>query len=161
MAAEYSSNNLQTVAANASVVFTESPVPCNRGLIYHRDESGIFRLASPSALNRCGGFARRCCCADMPTANYAVDFHANIQIPTGGTVEAISLALVIDGEVDPSSIMTVTPAAVEEPFNVGASIIVAVPQICRCSSVSVRNISTQAVEVQNANIVFDFVGIRR
>ena len=93
----------------------------------------------------------------MPTANYEVGFHANIQIPTGGTVESISLAIAIDGEVDPSSIMTVTPAAVEEAFNVGAGIIVAVPWICRCGSVSVRNISTQAVEVSNANIVFKYV----
>ena len=160
MAAEYSANALQTVAANGSVIFTEAPVPCGKGLIYHRDESGIFRLASPSAINGCG-FMRRCACADMPTANYEVAFHANIQIPTGGTVEAISLAIVIDGEIDPSSIMTITPAAVQEAGNVGADIIVAVPQICRCSSVSVRNISTQAVEVQNANIVFDFTGIRR
>lgn len=159
MAAEYSANTLQTVAANGSVIFTEAPVPCNKGLIYHRDESGIFRLASPSAINGCG-ITRRCC-GDMPTANYEVAFHANIQIPTGGTVEAISLALAIDGEIDPSSIMTITPAAVQEAGNVGAEIIVAVPQICRCSSVSVRNISTQAVEVQNANIVFDFSGIRR
>ena len=46
MAAEYSSNVLQNVAANGSVIFTESPVPCNRGLVFHRDESGLFRLAS-------------------------------------------------------------------------------------------------------------------
>ena len=57
--------------------------------------------------------------------------------------------------------MTYTPAAVAEFGNVGADIIVAVPIICRCSTVSVRNIGTQAVEVQNANIVFDFAGTRR
>ena len=165
MAAEYSANLLQNVLPNASVIFTASPVPCNRGMIYHRDESGLFRLASPSLLN--GGCGCRswntCCCCDMPTANYQVDFHANIAIPTepAGTVEAISLAIAIDGEVDPSSIMTVTPAAVGEFFNVGASVIVSVPWICRCSTVSVRNVSTQAVDVQNANIVFDFAGIRR
>ena len=43
MAAEYSANELQTVEVNAPVIFSESPVPCNRGLIFHRDESGIFR----------------------------------------------------------------------------------------------------------------------
>lgn len=161
MAAEYSANALQTVAPNGSVIFTESPVPCNRGLINHREESGIFRLASPSVINGNCGFRRNCCCMSFPTANYEVAFHANIQIPTGGTVEPISLALVIDGETDPSSIMTITPAAVEEPGNVGADIIVAVPYICRCSSVSVRNISTQAIDVENANIVFDFIGVMR
>lgn len=158
MAAEYSANALQTVPAGVDVIFSESPVPCNRGMIYHRDESGLFRLASPSVMG-CG--YRPCCCCDMPTANYRVGFHANIQIPADGTVETISLALFVDGAEDPSSIMSVTPAAVEEPFNVGADIIVSVPWICRCSSVSVRNIGTEPVEVVNANIVFDFAGVRR
>lgn len=159
MAAEYSANAIQTVAAGGSVIFTESPVPCNRGLIYHRDESGAFRLASPTAMGR--GCRRGCCCMDYPTANYQVAFHANIQIPEGGTVEPISLAIAIDGEVDASSIMTITPVAVEELGNVGADVIVAVPCICRCSSVSVRNVSTQPIEVVNANIVFDFAGVRQ
>ena len=159
MAAEYSANAIQTVEAGSSVIFTESPVPCNAGLIYHREESGAFRLASPSAMGR--NCKRRCCCADYPTANYQVAFHANIQIPDGGEVEPISLAVVIDGETDPSSIMTFTPAATEELGNVGADVIVAVPCICRCASVSIRNVSTQAIQVQNANIVFDFAGVRQ
>ena len=145
MAAEYSSNALQTVAPNGSVIFTESPVPCRRGFVFHRDESGLFRLASNSVNNPCA----RC------NANYQIAFHANIQIPSGGTVEPISLAIAIDGEIDPSSEMIFTPAAVEEFGNVGAEIIASVPWICRCSSVSVRNTSTQAIEVQNANIVID------
>ena len=160
MAAEYSANALQTVPANGSVIFTESPVPCNRGMIFHRDESGIFRLASPRTL----GYScrRRCCCAPFPEATYQVAFHANISVPgtPAGTVEEIQLAIVIDGETDPSSIMSFTPAAVDEFGNVGADVIVSVPCICGCSSVSVRNISTQPVNVQNANIVFDFGGIR-
>lgn len=159
MAAEYSANALQLVQPNASVIFTESPVPCNRGLIYHRDESGLFRLASPGIMGV--SCCRRCCCSDFPTALYQVAFHANISVPTGGTVEPIQLSLVIDGEIDPSSTMIFTPAAVDEFGNVGADIIVSVPCICRCSFVSVRNTSTQAINVQNANIVFDFAGIRR
>ena len=161
MPAEYSANVLQTVAANGSVIFTESPVPCNRGIIYHRDESGIFRLASPATMgvNCC----RQCCCSGFPEAVYRVSFGANIAIPTdpAGTVEAISLALTIDGEIDPSSTMILTPTAVGEFGNVSTDILVAVPCICRCSSVSVRNTSTQPVSVQNANLVIDYVGIRR
>lgn len=163
MSAEYSANATQLVQPNASVIFTESPVPCNRGLIYHRDESGLFRLASPSAIGAC--CCRRCCCSDFPSALYEVAFHANISLPTdpAGTVEPISLALAIDGEVDPSSIMTVTVPLVSDVAgdNVGADIMVSVPCICRCSSVSVRNVSTQPINVMNANIVFDFDGIRR
>lgn len=163
MAAEYSANAVQVVPVNGSVIFTESPVPCNAGLIYHRDESGTFRLASPSAMGSC--CRRRCCCADFPSAAYNVSFHANISLPEepAGTVEPISLAIAIDGEIDPSSIMTVTVPLVSDTDgdNVGAHVIVSVPCICRCASVSVRNISTQPINVQNANIVFDYAGVRQ
>lgn len=160
MAAEYSANALQTVAANAPVIFTESPVPCNKGLVFHRDESGSFLLAS-NVPNGCNYSS--CGCRRVYSTRYEVAFHANIAIPAtpAGDVEEIQLALVIDGEVDPSSIMRITPAAVGEFGNVGADIIVSVPSLCRCNSVSVRNISTQPIEVQNANIVFDYSGIAR
>lgn len=160
MAAEYSANELQLVPANGPVIFTASPVPCNRGMIYHRDESGLFRLASPRVM---GVPCRRCCCCGLPEAVYSVSFHANIAVPgdPAGTVEEIQLAVFVDGEEDPSSIMSFTPAAVDEFGNVGAGILVSVPCICGCSSVSVRNISTQPINVRNANIVFEFEGIRR
>lgn len=162
MAAEYSANTLQTVPANGPVIFSESPVPCNRGIIFHRDESGLFRLASPRVM---GVSCRPCCRCVMayPESVYDVAFHANIAVPgtPAGTVEEIQLAIFIDGEEDPSSIMSFTPAAVDEFGNVGANILVSVPCICGCSSVSVRNISTQPVNVQNANIVFNFAGVRR
>lgn len=148
MAAEYSANAAQVVPANGSVIFTESPVPCNCGFIYHRNESGLFRLVNRFFRQNVTQNWRR-------NANYEVGFHANIAIPTGGTVEPISLAVFVDGEEDPSSIMTITPAAVEEFGNVGAGIIVQVPYVCLCSSVSIRNISTQPITVQNANITFD------
>ena len=161
MAAEYSANALQTVGANQPVIFTESPVPCFRGMIFHRDESGSFLLASnTNVMPRCG-----CGCnfGRIHETRYQVAFHANIAVPSdpAGTVEEIQLAVAVDGEVDPSSVMRFTPAAVDEFGNVGADIIVSVPSICRCSNVSVRNISTQPINVQNANIVFDYVGTTR
>lgn len=151
MASEYSASLEQTVATNAPIIFTESPVPCNRGLVFHQDGSGIFRLSSMGAntpFNRCG-------CFSMPMAQYLVEFHGNAAISAGGTVEEIQLGIAVDGEIDPSSIMRITPAAVEEYQNVGTSIVVSVPAICRCSSVSVRNISTQDIDIQNANILID------
>ena len=156
MAAEYSASPVQTIAAGASAIFSEAPVPCARGMIYHRDESGLFRLASPS-LMRCA--PRRCCCQGMPVAIYSASFGGNIAIPTGGTLGEISLAIAIDGEIDPSSTMLYTPAAVETPGNVSTHILVAVPWICRCASVSVRNTSAQPITLENANIVFEFEGI--
>lgn len=158
MAAEYSANVAQNVAVNGSAVFTESPVPCNRGLVFHRDESGIFRLASPSVI---GCYRNRCCCEGMPMANYLVHFGGNIAVPAGGTAEEISMALFIDGEVDPSSTMIYTPAAAGDFGNIGTTVIVQVPWICRCASVSVRNTSTQAITLQNANLVVDYLGITR
>ena len=150
MAAEYSANAAQIVPAGGSVIFTESPVPCNRGLIYHRDDSGIFRLANKF-------FRQNVCNCWRRNTNYEVAFHANIAVPEGETIpaEGISLAIAIDGDVDPSSTMIFLPAAVEDLGNVGTDIVVTVPCLCSCSSVSVRNTSTIPVTVQNANIIFD------
>ena len=148
MAAEYSASLAQNVAANGSVIFTESPVPCNCGLIYHRDGSGIFRLANKFVRQN---FMQGC----RKNSNYLVGFQANIAIPTGGTVEPISLAIAIDGEIDPSSIMIVTPAAVGDFWNINTQAIVQVPWICSCGNVSIRNVSDQTITVQNANIVFE------
>lgn len=157
--AEYSANAEQLVLSGQPVIFTESPVPCNRGLVFHRDESGIFRLANTTDNGWGYSWGCRCNC-QMPESIYLVSFQANIAIPEGGTVEPISLALAIDGEVDPSSTMIITPAAAEEYGNVSASILVAVPAICRCSAVSVRNTSTQSINVQNTNIIFAYQGVR-
>jgi len=89
-------------------------------------------------------------------ARYRVSFGGNIAIPTGGTVEAISLAIAIEGEAVPSTTMIVTPAAVEEFFNVFSAVFFDVPRNC-CMTVSVKNISTQAVDVQNANLIVERV----
>lgn len=142
--AEYSANALQTVNENASVIFTDSPVPCRRGLIRHRDDSGSFLLKGYSPQSSCG------CCND--SADYLCAFSANIAIPTGGTVEEISLALAIDGSVIPSSTMIVTPAAVENFFNVAVTISAQIWRGC-CETLSVINTSEQPILVQNANIV--------
>lgn len=150
MAAEYSANAAQTVPIGGSVIFTESPVPCNRGLVYHREDSGIFRLANKF-------FRQNVCNCWRRNTNYEVAFHANIAVPTGATIpaEGISLAIAIDGAVDPSSTMIFVPAATEDFGNVGADIIVTVPFMCGCSSISVVNTSTIPITVQNANILFD------
>lgn len=161
MAAEYSANATQAVLSGQSVIFIESPVPCNRGLVFHRDESGVFLLANNApSVNRCS-----CGCRRIYETLYQVEFHGNISLPTepAGTVEPISLAISIDGATDPSSIMTVTVPLVSDTAgdNVGASIIVAVPSLCGCENVTVRNISTQTINVMNANIVINYVGVRR
>ena len=161
MAAEYSANELQTVQPNLPVIFTESPVPCNRGLIFHRDESGVFQLANNSPVNNCNCSCGCGGCRRIYETLYRVSFHANIAIAEGGSVEPIQLTISINGEPDPSSTMISTPAAVGDFQNVGAEIIVAVPSLCGCESISVRNTSTQAIDVQNANLTVDYIGVRR
>lgn len=154
MAAEYSSVALQTVASQAPVLFTEAPVPCNSGYIFHREGSGLFRLASRAPIlwrngSGCGFY----------DSQYSAIFGANVSIPTGGTAEAIQLAFVLDGEVQPEGIITLTPADVNTVESVSKGILVAVPSICRCSSFSIRNISNQPINVQNAVLVFSTAGI--
>ena len=144
--AEYIDNNQQLVNPGETVIFTETPVPCRRGLVRHRDDTGNFLLV---------GFIPRqygCRCNRQNDANYLVDFGANIAIPTGGTVGAISLALIVDNATVPASTMIVTPAAVEQFFNVSRAINVAVFGGC-CESLAVRNTSSQPILVQNANII--------
>lgn len=145
--AEYSADAVQTVNPGETVVFTLAPVPCTRGFVRHRDGTGNFLLSGwvPNRYNNC--------CRNK-SALYLVDFGANIAIPTGGTVGEISLAVAVDGATVPASTMIVTPAAVEEYFNVSRAINVDVFRNC-CETVSIRNTSDQPILVQNANIIFN------
>lgn len=144
--AEYSANAVQTVNPGETIIFTETPVPCNRGLVRHRDDTGNFLLAGyvPSA--------GRCCCGRNNSANYLIDFGANIAVPATGTPGAVSVAIQIDGSTIASSTMTVTPAAVEEFFNVSRAINAQIWRGC-CETIAVRNTSDQPILVQNANII--------
>jgi len=141
--AEYTNNAVQTVNPGETVVFTASPNPCRRNFVRHRDDTGNFLLSGSVPY----------CCNCINTATYLCDFGANIAIPTGGTVGAISLALSIDGATIPASTMIVTPTAVEQYFNVSRAINVDVWRGC-CETVSVRNTSDQPILIQNANIIF-------
>jgi hypothetical protein len=140
---EYTSNPVQNVAANGNVLFTETAIPCTRGYVIHREGAGVITLRG--IVNSCAGSAR-----------YKVTFGANIAVPTGGTVGAISTALAINGEAVPSSSSIVTPAAVGDYWGTSESIFVTVPKGC-CTQISVRNTSTQAINVQNANIIIERV----
>lgn len=161
MAFEISAPGSQIIPAGGSVTFTVNPVSCRCGLVYWRPGTGLVRLASPGLISGCGCSVPWNCCG-MLQADYDVDFHANIQIPEGGTAGSVlSLAIAIDGVVDPDSIMQSTPTSPEEPENVGAGIIVSVPWICRCSSLTVVNTSEVPVEVLNPNLKINFDGVNR
>lgn len=145
--AEYLANNAQTVGLNNPIIFTAS-IPCNRGYVYHEDETGIFILRGVT--NNC--FAR-----------YQVTFNGNIAIPEGGTVTPIAVGIAVNGEPRPTSRAIVTPAAAEEYGNVTSTAIVTVPKGC-CFSLSVRAVDgttdpadtpAPTIDVINANLVIN------
>lgn len=142
--AEYIENSLQEVSLNNSIVFTAS-IPCTKGYVYHEDGTSNFTLRGVT--NNC--FAR-----------YQLNFQANAAIPDGGAVTPIGVAIAVNGEVRPSSLAIVTPAAVEEFSTLSNTAIITVPRGC-CFNVSVRYVSgvtdgtttpTPAIDVQNANL---------
>ena len=133
---EIIANAVQTVPANQNVYFTDTVI-CGNGSISHRDDSGLVTLR---------GVTNQC------RARFMVTFGGNIAIPTGGTVGPISLAITIEGEPVPATTMIVTPAAVEQYFNVKSSVFIDVPRGC-CTRISVENTSDEAIIVQNANLI--------
>ena len=142
MAAEYSAVAVQTVAVDDNILFNNGSRACRKGFVQHRDDSGIFFLKG--ATNGC-------------RAVYRVTFNGNIAIATGGSVEPISVALTINGEALGNATATVTPAAIGDFFNVSVTTFIEIPCGC-CVTVSVENVSdTTAIDVSNANIIFDRV----
>lgn len=122
---------VQTVPIGQSVVYNATAV---RGgcAERHREGSAQITLTKPG--------------------RYLVGFSGNIAVPTGETVGEISLALTYDGEVLGGSTMRVTPAAVEEYFNVSTQHYIDVPNCCCCVTVTVQNTSGIPVLVDNPNI---------
>lgn len=137
---ELTANAIQTVAEGANVLFTDEVTSGNCSIL-HRDGSGLVTLR---------GLTSQC------RARFRVSFGGNIAVPTGGTVEAISIAIAVNGEPVAATTMISTPAAVEEYHNVFGAIFLDVPRDC-CSQISVRNMSTQDIEIQNANLIVERV----
>jgi len=147
MACEFLANAVQEVSLNAPIIFTAF-IPCNRGYVYHEDETGNFILRG-KVNNQYNCFA-----------HYQVTFNGNIAIPEGGTVTPIAVAITINGEPRLTSRAIFTPAAVGDYGNVTSTAIIKVPKGC-CFNLSVDAIPASAdptvtpapvIEVQNANL---------
>ena len=138
--AEFSNSNTVSVAAGQNLPLTETAV-AGPACIVHREGAGIVTLR---------GLTNQC------RARFKVSFCGNIAIPTGGTVEAISVALAVNGEPLTSATAIVTPAAVENYFNVFVAAFIEVPRGC-CVTVAVKNIGTQAVSIANSNLIVERV----
>ena len=148
MAAEYLANATQEIALSAPAIFSAS-IPCNRGYVYHEDETGIFILRGITC-NQC-------------FATYQVTFNGNIAIPEGGAVTPIAMAVTVNGEPRLTSRAIFTPAAAEDFGNITSTAIIKVPRGC-CFSLSVESVPASAeatvtpapvIELQNANLVID------
>ncbi len=143
--AEFLANIVQEVDLNNPVIFNAS-IPCNKGYVFHEDETGNFILR---------GITPNC------FARYQVTFNGNIAIPTGGDVTPIALAITVNGEPRLTSRAVFTPAAVDTYGNVTSTAIITVPKGC-CFNVAVRYVSgitgdaatvpTPTINVINANL---------
>ena len=142
--AEFLANAVQTVALNQPIVFTAS-IPCNKGYVYHEDETGNFILRG---------------CTPNCFARYQVIYNGNVSIPTGGAVTPVALAISVNGDTRPTSRAIFVPAAVDTYGNLTSTAIITVPKGC-CFNVSVRYVSadddpatvpTPVVNVQNSNL---------
>lgn len=147
--AEFLANAVQNISLNQPAIFTAS-IPCNRGFVYHEDETGNFILRG---------------CTPNCFARYQVTFNGNIAIPTGGAVTPIAVALTVNGEPRLTSRAIYTPAAVDTYGNVTSTAIITVPKGC-CFNLAVRYVAadedpattpTPVIEMQNANLVISRV----
>lgn len=153
--AEFAYNPPQLVEPNQNVIL-DTVIPCNKGYVFHRDQSGIVILR---------GIVN---CPNACFARYQVTFNGNIALAPGAEVGPISIALAIDGEPVQTSKAIATPAdTAEDPptaspanfFNVTSTAIITVPKGC-CFTVAVENTSGPAaaggvapeILVQNANL---------
>ena len=135
--AEFTSVYVQQVAAGQNAVLEADTIKSN--YVYHRSGSGLICLKNSG-------------CECNP-ARYRVFVKANIDIPTGGTVEPISLALSLNGEVLQTSVVTVTPAAVGNEFAVAFEEII---KAGACSTnIAVVNPNTQTMEVRALTVIVE------
>jgi hypothetical protein len=136
--AEFTYNPIQLVNPNQPVIINDS-IRCNKGYVFHRNESGIVTLRGiVNNPNAC--FAR-----------YQITFNANIAVPEGGTAGPIAVALAIDGEPILTSKAIVTPAAVEEYWNLSRVLSADIWKGC-CESVTIRNLSNIPILAQNTSV---------
>ena len=139
--AEFTNSNTVTVAAGQDLPLTETAAKAP-ACIVHRAGSGLVTLRGLTS-----GQCR---------ARFKVSFGGNIAIPAGGTVGPVSIALAVGGEPLSSATAIVTPAAVENYFNVFVAAFIEVTRGC-CVTVAVKNTSAQAVSFANSNMIVERV----
>ncbi len=135
--AEFTGIAIQTVAQGEDVAFTETPVCATKCYIFHKQGSGIVKLR---------GLTNQC------RARFLVSYSETFKILPVAQLNLFHWLLQLTENRWQSTRMIVTPAAVENFFNVSAQAYVDVPRGC-CVTVAVQNTSAQAIEVQNSNLI--------
>lgn len=134
--AEFTST-IQQVAAGQNAVLDVDVIRSRN--VSHRTGSGLICVENSGC--------------DCRPARYKVFVKANIAIPTGGTVGAISLGIALNGEIVQSSIATVTPAAVGDEFSVATEEII---NAGKCPvNIAVRNPNTQTIQVSDLVVIVE------
>lgn len=136
---ELTANAEQLVNPNQIILFSDIAIPGNSSMSY-RQGSGQVTLKGAT-----------CQCR----ARYKISFGANIGLSTA-SANQISLAIALNGEALAPTTMIQTPASTNEYANVFASTFVNVPQGC-CSTISVINNGTQALNAVNSNLIIERV----
>lgn len=149
---EYVASAVQTVPSRDNVLFTDTPVPCAKGFVIHREWSGIVTLKG---------------CTPNCAARYFVAFSANVALPTATAPAvaaadpapaavvpqgSIALAIAVDGEPLPGATALSTPAAAGQYNNIATFAYVNVPRGC-CAQIAIENSGTETIDVRNANLL--------
>ncbi|MCQ2369223.1 MAG: hypothetical protein MJ007_01960 [Paludibacteraceae bacterium] len=125
---EFINAQAQTIAVGDNVVFTDTLVrPCKK--VIHREGSGIFTLK--------GG-------------RYTVIFSANVAGATADT--ELDLAFSLNGEVLEATRIASTPTIADEFNSVSKAYVIDIPYCC-CGTLSIRNIGTTPITVDDAVLV--------
>lgn len=138
---EFVYTQAQTVANGGNLLLNNKYDGGNPN-IFHSNESGVITLRPVINNPACNRFAQ-----------YSITCVCNIAIPTGGTVEEISIALAVSGEQDISTRSRFTPAAVNEFGSVTINTTVRVPAGC-CKNIAVEAIvpSGGSLTAQEVNV---------
>ena len=134
--AEFTST-IQQVAAGQNAILDTDVIKSR--CVSHRTGSGLICVENSGC--------------DCRPARYKIFVKANIAIPTGGTVGAISLGIALNGEIVQSSIATATPAAVLDEFSVATEEII---NAGKCPvNIAVRNPNTQTIQISDLVVIVE------
>ena len=117
--AEYVTTTDQNVALNNVIPFNSVSIPCNTGSVIP---------VAPGILNLKGNTPNK-------FARYEVTLQGNIEVPEGGAVTAIAIAITVNGIPVPESVAIFTPQAVNEYGHIHTTAVITVPSGC-CLTIS-------------------------